>query len=369
MALAIKSVKNHSSAMVSAGNTGALMAFSKLFLKTISGINRPAIAACFPTKRGEVCMLDLGANIECDKNNLIQFALMGQAFAKIVIGIKNPRVGLLNVGEEEIKGFSYIQDASESLKKLSKIINYCGFIEGDRITDGLVDVIVTDGFTGNIALKTAEGTAGFFTNSLKEALKKSIFSKIRNNFIAGVVVLIPIGITLYLTLFFVRITGNIVPKEINPNNYLPFNIPGLEILVALTLITLIGWLSLSFLGKRILKLIDDLFKRIPFLRTVYSAIVQMTETFSKKDDGKKSVVLIEYPRKGVWAVGFATKENKGEMAEKTGKNLINVFVPTTPNPTSGFLLMFPVEDVIYLNMSFEEASKFIVSAGTSTKKS
>ena len=178
MALAIKSVKNQSSAMVSAGNTGALMAFSKLFLKTISGINRPAIAACFPTKRGEVCMLDLGANIECDKNNLIQFALMGQAFAKIVIGIKNPKVSLLNIGEEEIKGLSYIQEASEILKNLRKIINYCGYVEGDRITDGLVDVIVTDGFTGNIALKTAEGTASFFTNSLKESLKKSIFSKL-----------------------------------------------------------------------------------------------------------------------------------------------------------------------------------------------
>ena len=178
MALAIKSVKNQSNAMVSAGNTGVFMGFSKLFLKTISGINRPAIAACFPTKKGEVCMLDLGANIECDKNNLIQFALMGQAFAKIVIGIKNPRVSLLNVGEEEIKGFTYLQDASETLKNLSKIINYCGYIEGDRITEGSVDVIVTDGFTGNIALKTAEGTASFFTNSLKESLKKSIFSKL-----------------------------------------------------------------------------------------------------------------------------------------------------------------------------------------------
>ncbi len=179
MALAIKSVKlNKSNAMVSAGNTGALMAFSKLFLKTISGINRPAIAACFPTKQGEVCMLDLGANIDCDKNNLIQFALMGQAFAKIVIGIKNPKVGLLNIGEEEIKGLSYIQDASEALRNLGKILNYSGYIEGDRITDGLVDVIVTDGFTGNIALKTAEGTASFFTNSLKESLKKSIFSKL-----------------------------------------------------------------------------------------------------------------------------------------------------------------------------------------------
>ena len=140
-------------------------------------------------------------------------------------------------------------------------------------------------------------------------------------------------------------------------------------MISIILITAVGGLSLSFLGKRILKLIDDLFKRIPFLRTVYSAILQMTETFSKKEDSKKSVVLIEYPRKGVWAVGFATKENQGEMADKTNKRLINVFVPTTPNPTSGFLLMFPIEDVIYLNMTFEEASKFIVSAGTSSGKS
>ena len=143
-----------------------------------------------------------------------------------------------------------------------------------------------------------------------------------------------------------------------------------KIILSVIFITIVGGLSLSFLGKRILKVIDDLFKRIPVLRTIYSAIVQMTETFSNKDQNdKKSVVLVEYPRKGVWAVGFATKENKGEMAEKTNKKLINVFVPTTPNPTSGFLLMFPIEEVIYLNMTFEEASKFIVSAGTSTGKS
>ena len=134
-------------------------------------------------------------------------------------------------------------------------------------------------------------------------------------------------------------------------------------------LTFIGWLSLSFLGKKFFELFNNILKKIPILRTIYSAIGQMTESFTKDDNKQKSVVLLEYPRKGVWAVGFATKENKGEMADKTGKNLINVFVPTTPNPTSGFLLMFPIEDVIYLNMSFEEASKFIVSAGTSTKKS
>ena len=201
--------------------------------------------------------------------------------------------------------------------------------------------------------------------------KKKSFSltlTLRNYFITGVVVLIPIGFTLYLTKILISISSKLIPKNINPNFYLPFNIPGVEIIISILLITIVGGLSLSFFGRRILKLIDDLFKRIPFLRTVYSAIVQMTETFSKKDDSKNSVVLVEYPRKGVWAVGFATKENKGEMSKKTGKSLINVFVPTTPNPTSGFLLMFPIEDVIQLNMTFEEASKFIVSAGTSTKK-
>ena len=166
----------------------------------------------------------------------------------------------------------------------------------------------------------------------------------------------------------IGLSSKIIPQNINPNNYLPFAIPGLEIILSILLITIVGGLSLSFLGKRILKLIDDLFKRIPFLRTIYSAILQMTETFSNKDNDRKSVVLIEYPRKGVWAVGFATKENKGEMSQKTNKELINVFVPTTPNPTSGFLLMFPVDEVIYLNMTFEEASKFIVSAGTSSGK-
>ena len=199
----------------------------------------------------------------------------------------------------------------------------------------------------------------------KNKKKRSLTLTLRNFFITGVVVLIPIAFTLYLTKFFISLSSKVIPENINPNNYLPYAIPGIEILISIVFITFIGGLSLSFLGKRILKLIDDLFKRIPFLRTIYSAILQMTESFSNKENDKKSVVLIEYPRKGVWAVGFATKENKGEMADKTNQKLINIFVPTTPNPTSGFLLMVPINDVIYLNMSFEEASKFIVSAGTS----
>ena len=202
----------------------------------------------------------------------------------------------------------------------------------------------------------------------KNKKKRSLTLILRNYFITGVVVLIPIGFTLYLTKFLIGISSKIIPQNINPNNYLPYAIPGIEILISVIFITIVGGLSLSFLGKRILKLIDDLFKRIPVLRTIYSAILQMTESFSNKDNDKKSVVLVEYPRKGVWAVGFATKENKGEMSERTNKKLINVFIPTTPNPTSGFLLMFPLDEVIHLNMTFEEASRFIVSAGTASNK-
>ena len=194
--------------------------------------------------------------------------------------------------------------------------------------------------------------------------KKSLFTRIRNNFIAGIVVLIPIGIILYLTLAIVKISSKILPKEINPNNYLPYNIPGIEIIIALLLITLIGWLSLSFIGKKLLNIFDNILNKIPILRTIYSAFTQMLETFTSNKVSKKNVVLVEYPRKGTWAVGFATNKNTGEIKNKIGQEVVNVFVPTTPNPTSGFLLMFPKDDVIYLDITFEQASKFIVSAGS-----
>jgi len=199
----------------------------------------------------------------------------------------------------------------------------------------------------------------------KNTIKKSIFARLRNNFIAGVVVLIPIGITLYLTLFIIKLSTNLIPKEINPNNYLPFDVPGLEILIALILITFIGWISLSFIGKKFFDLFNNILRKIPILRTIYSAIGQMTQSFTSNQKSTSSVVLIEYPRKGLWAVGFATKENKGIISSKANEELVNVFLPTTPNPTSGFLLMVPKKDLIYLDVSFEQASKFIVSAGTS----
>jgi len=198
--------------------------------------------------------------------------------------------------------------------------------------------------------------------------KKSIVLKLINYFFIVFIVFIPIGFTLYLSKFLINFSTKLVPSGLNPNTYLPYSIPGIEIILTIIFITIVGGLSLSFLGKKFLQIIDDLFKRIPILRTIYSAIGQMTDSFRNQEGSKKSVVLVEYPRKGSWAVGFATKENTGEIKSKTNITLINVFVPTTPNPTSGFLLMIPKEDLIYLDMNFEEASKFIVSAGTSVPK-
>jgi len=203
---------------------------------------------------------------------------------------------------------------------------------------------------------------------MSDKKKISILARLRNYFLAGIVVLVPIGFTLYLTIFLIKISSKLLPNEINPNNYLPFSIPGLEILLSVIIIIIVGGISLSFFGKRIVSLINDIFKKIPILRTIYSAIGQMTQSFTSTGKDKKSVVLVEYPKKGSWAVGFATKENDGEISKKVNKQMINVFVPTTPNPTSGFLLMFPKDEVIYLDMTFEEASKFIVSAGTSDPK-
>jgi len=200
---------------------------------------------------------------------------------------------------------------------------------------------------------------------MKRKKNKSILAAFRNNFIAGVVVLIPIGITVYLTIFIIKISSKILPKEINPNTYWSHEIIGIEILIAIFLITLIGWISLSFVGKKLLSLVNEIFKKIPILRTIYSAVGQMTSTLTQSKENKKSVVLVQYPKEGTWAVGFVTQENRGEISEKTQKDLLNVFLPTTPNPTSGFLLMYEKKDVIFLDITFEQASKFIVSAGTS----
>ena len=165
-------------AVVSAGNTGALMAMSKLQLRMIEGVSRPAIAGFFPSSSGHSCVLDLGANIECDAENLIQFAIMGSAFYRDIYGMETPSVGLLNVGEEDQKGFDYLREAGKVLNLEKLDVNYQGFVEGSDITAGSVDVIVTDGFTGNAALKTAEGVANLFQQSMREAFSASVMTKL-----------------------------------------------------------------------------------------------------------------------------------------------------------------------------------------------
>lgn len=195
--------------------------------------------------------------------------------------------------------------------------------------------------------------------------KVSFLIRIRNYFLAGVVVLIPIGITVYFSIFVERAFSKLLPKYLNPNNFLPFDIPGLEILITLVIITFIGMLSLTFVGKYFLNLNEKIFNKIPVLKTIYNGLTQLTKSFASVDqNNQKKMVLIEYPRKGIFSLGFATSVNTGEVTTRVGEKMINIFVPTTPNPTSGFLLVVPEKDVTYLDMSFEEASKFIMSAGS-----
>ena len=176
---AIESVKNgEAEVVVSAGNTGALMAMSMYQLGVIEGISRPAIAALWPTKRGQCVVLDIGANVECDADQLVDFAVMGEAFARAVLGLERPAVGLLNVGSEDVKGHDAVKGAAQMLRNVSLPMEFAGFIEGDDIAEGTVDVVVTDGFTGNIALKTAEGTAKLVVFYLRSALKRSILSRL-----------------------------------------------------------------------------------------------------------------------------------------------------------------------------------------------
>ena len=186
MRLAIDAVADgRADCVVSAGNTGALMAIAKFVLKTLPGIDRPAIATIFPTRRGESVMLDLGANIECDAENLVQFALMGDVFARAVLGLAQPTVGLLNVGSEDLKGNDAVRGASARLRGGMTPIRYHGFVEGDDIAAGTVDVIVTDGFTGNVTLKAIEGVAKLFSESLRASFRYSLLARIGYLFARG----------------------------------------------------------------------------------------------------------------------------------------------------------------------------------------
>ena len=196
-------------------------------------------------------------------------------------------------------------------------------------------------------------------------MKSSLITKIRNYFLAGIITLIPIFITVYLTFLVIDVFSRIVPDAINPNKYLPFRIPGLEIFIAIIITIIIGFISLSYFGKKILILGEQLLQKVPVLRSVYSGATQFTKSFQSAEDGSnnKKVVLIEFPRSGSWAVGFATNENSKQISSKINDTLVNVFIPTTPNPTSGFLVLIPKKDIIYLNMNFEDAMKFIISVG------
>lgn len=179
MRLAIDAVADgEADCVVSAGNTGALMAMAKFALKMLPGIDRPAMASFFPTQRGESVMLDLGANVECDADNLVQFALMGDVFARTVLGLNDPVVGLLNVGAEDLKGNDAVRGASARLRGAGSPIRFHGFIEGNDIAAGTVDVVVTDGFTGNVAVKTAEGIARLFADFTRAAFRHSLLGRI-----------------------------------------------------------------------------------------------------------------------------------------------------------------------------------------------
>jgi len=177
MRLAINAVRDgEADGVVSAGNTGALMAMAKFALKTLPGVDRPAIAAFFPTLKGETLMLDLGANVVCDARNLVEFAVMGNAFARCVLGVLQPNYGLLNVGSEEMKGHEALQEASARLRNANLPGEFVGFVEGDDIAKGTVDVIITDGFTGNVALKSAEGTAQLVNEYIRRTFKSSLLA-------------------------------------------------------------------------------------------------------------------------------------------------------------------------------------------------
>ncbi len=180
MRLAINAVKEgRAQAVVSAGNTGALMGMAKFVLKTLPGIDRPAIASFFPTVKGESVMLDLGANVQCDSNNLVDFAIMGSVFSRLVLGRIDPTIGILNVGSEDKKGFEQLWDAAAILRGSTGLPgSFHGFVEGDDIAKGTVDVIVTDGFTGNVALKTAEGTAKLVSEYLRQSFRSSLLASL-----------------------------------------------------------------------------------------------------------------------------------------------------------------------------------------------
>ena len=192
--------------------------------------------------------------------------------------------------------------------------------------------------------------------------------KIRSWFITGILVLTPIILTVYVAWAFITFVDNlvvpIVPNGYRPSNYLPFSIPGLGLIIVFTFTTLVGSLATGLFGRTLIRIWENILNRMPVVRSVYSAIKQILETvMAAQSDAFRHAVLVQYPRKDIWAIGFVTGSTKGEVGKHVDEKMINVFMPTTPNPTSGFLLFFPEKDLIYLKMSVEDALKLVVSGG------
>lgn len=201
--------------------------------------------------------------------------------------------------------------------------------------------------------------------------KITLFGRLRNYFLAGILVTAPIAITIYVTWGFLKFLDKkitpLIPPNYNPNTYLPVDIPGLGLIIAITFFIVVGWITRNFFGRLLIRISEGIVNRVPVINTIYGAIKQIFETvMASQSDAFKEVVMFEYPRKGIWALGFVTGQTKGEVKTMTQEDTVNVFVPTTPNPTSGFLLFLPKKDVTYMKMSVEEGIKMIVSGGIIT---
>lgn len=206
---------------------------------------------------------------------------------------------------------------------------------------------------------------------LGERAKRTILQRIRASFIAGVVVMAPIAITLYLVWLFVNAVDDsirpLIPAKYNPETYLPFYLPGFGLVVLIVVVTLVGALAANFFGRFVLRAGERILDRMPVVRSIYGPLKQIFRTLvSKSSSSFQHVVLVEYPRKDLWAIAFMTSDTKGEVHRRTGRNLVNVFLPTTPNPTSGYLLFVPREDLVFLDMTVEEGIKKVISAGLVT---
>lgn len=226
--------------------------------------------------------------------------------------------------------------------------------------------------SGKVSHASSEGVSQEdLQDPAASTVKATLFGSIRAYFITGIVVTAPITITLYLTWVFItfvdRNVEDLIPEIYNPNQYLPFSVPGLGLLVAAVFFIAVGWLARNFLGKLIIRIYEYVLHRMPVVSTLYGAFKQIFETISaSQSQAFREVVLLEYPRRGVYSVGFVTGTTKGEVARATEQDTVNVFVPTTPNPTSGYLLFVPKEELHYLNLTIEEGVKLVVSAGIIT---